>query len=473
MSGILAADTSAGNITLPASDIIMDTFDFDLASSNLDLDDLALDSIIGPPQVGPLQQSVSEDSLAPDGQNAVESQPSSQSLGVNTVTDFTRRRNWAQRIVDEMKDMLLVLSADGRIRYVSPSCRTVAEYQPEQLNGKFLSHFIHKNDQATFIREFNESIATGHRVRFHYRFKKKNDDSFVILEASGHPHMVNEKVTLGTGKEGNPCNGFFLISRPYPTKSCQLLDSFLEHKIESIRLTKRIDDLKFEEEEEEQRLYQQLYQQLDDNDNITTDTEIPNPESTVSPSERGAMLQPGTSGTSGSSHDIHVSGVSDSGINSATQIDNSSYIDGIEIMTGLRYGEGERSRGLSTGETNGSLIQDDADVALLADQLGRSPVDGDKKKKLKTSEEYVCTDCGTLASPEWRKGPSGPKTLCNACGRKFFYFYFYIYLSRQLYIPEIYIFSFLQFYSTILRQTNHQLISSTVRWAKKVKKRQV
>lgn len=395
----------------------MDTFDFDLVSPNLDLDDLALD-IIGLPQVGPLQQSVSEDTLAPpDGQNAVESQPSSQNPGASAVTDFTRRRNWTQRIVDEMKDMLLVLSADGRICYVSPACRTVAEYQPDQLNGKFLSHFIHKNDQATFIREFNESIATGHRVRFHYRFKK-NDDSFVILEASGHPHMVNEKVTLGTGKEGNPCNGFFLISRPYPTKSCRLLDSFLEHKIENIRLTKRIADLKLEEEEEELSLYQQLYRPLDDNDNITTETEILNPEgplgSTVSPStERGAMLPPGTSG---SSHDIHVSGLSDSGISPTTQVDNSSYIDGIEIMTGLRYGEGERSRGLSTGETNGGLIQDDADVALLAEQLGQSPGDGDKKKKLKTSEEYVCTDCGTLASPEWRKGPSGPKTLCNACG---------------------------------------------------------
>jgi DNA-directed RNA polymerase subunit RPC12/RpoP len=43
---------------------------------------------------------------------------------------------------------------------------------------------------------------------------------------------------------------------------------------------------------------------------------------------------------------------------------------------------------------------------------------GDKKfsKKTKAADEYVCTDCGTLDSPEWRKGPSGPKTLCNACG---------------------------------------------------------
>ncbi|ANB13404.1 Gat2p [Sugiyamaella lignohabitans] len=29
---------------------------------------------------------------------------------------------------------------------------------------------------------------------------------------------------------------------------------------------------------------------------------------------------------------------------------------------------------------------------------------------------YVCTECGVKESPEWRKGPKGPKTLCNACG---------------------------------------------------------
>lgn len=27
-----------------------------------------------------------------------------------------------------------------------------------------------------------------------------------------------------------------------------------------------------------------------------------------------------------------------------------------------------------------------------------------------------CHSAGTLESPEWRKGPNGPKTLCNACG---------------------------------------------------------
>lgn len=33
--------------------------------------------------------------------------------------------------------------------------------------------------------------------------------------------------------------------------------------------------------------------------------------------------------------------------------------------------------------------------------------------------EKRCTSCGTSNSPEWRKGPSGQKTLCNACGLRF------------------------------------------------------
>lgn len=30
--------------------------------------------------------------------------------------------------------------------------------------------------------------------------------------------------------------------------------------------------------------------------------------------------------------------------------------------------------------------------------------------------EHVCSECYAVESPEWRKGPKGPKTLCNACG---------------------------------------------------------
>jgi hypothetical protein len=108
-----------------------------------------------------------------------------------------------------------------------------------------------------------------------------------------------------------------------------------------------------------------------------------------------------------------------------------SHFDTVELLTGLHYTEGERSRGISTGEANGSLIRDGSGISIPPE---REASRGDKKKKAKIVEDYVCTDCGksfwmqcnysananlfpgSLESPEWRKGPSGRKTLCNACG---------------------------------------------------------
>ncbi|KAJ0250724.1 hypothetical protein HA466_0140160 [Hirschfeldia incana] len=50
------------------------------------------------------------------------------------------------------------------------------------------------------------------------------------------------------------------------------------------------------------------------------------------------------------------------------------------------------------------------------------------KKKRKTSHTEAdsydgivrkCTHCETTKTPQWREGPNGPKTLCNACGVRF------------------------------------------------------
>jgi len=40
---------------------------------------------------------------------------------------------------------------------------------------------------------------------------------------------------------------------------------------------------------------------------------------------------------------------------------------------------------------------------------------GKKRKKPPT----ICLECGVGETPEWRRGPQGPRTLCNACGLRF------------------------------------------------------
>jgi len=41
-----------------------------------------------------------------------------------------------------------------------------------------------------------------------------------------------------------------------------------------------------------------------------------------------------------------------------------------------------------------------------------------KKKRAKNNQNQtlICHSCGVTSTPEWRRGPDGAKTLCNACG---------------------------------------------------------
>jgi uncharacterized Zn finger protein (UPF0148 family) len=39
-----------------------------------------------------------------------------------------------------------------------------------------------------------------------------------------------------------------------------------------------------------------------------------------------------------------------------------------------------------------------------------------QSKKVLVEPERVCTQCGSTDTPLWRRGPHGPKTMCNRCG---------------------------------------------------------
>ena len=349
--------------------------------------------------------------------------------GGSTLTDFTKRRNWSQRVLEELKDFLHILTPDGRLLYVSPSAKHLTGYSHDELVGKFIVDFIHADDSGIFVREFNESIASGNPLRFFYRFRKA-DNAYTIFESHGHPHLTSDSGAFGPNAPGS-CRGFFMMARPYPTKNASLLDSFLEHKIENERLTKRIADLRKEEQEEieaQQRHYQKKADgqgSVTPSDTLRTESETPGSTSMTSgqSNDYNGMPPPAKPSVSNTAltqqnlDEANASSKPDSINDKMARYEGATHIETIEMLTGLRYRDGERSQGISTGDASPALIRGDAGIAIPVDKEGRG---NDKKKKLKVADEYVCTDCGTLDSPEWRKGPSGPKTLCNACGRKLY-----------------------------------------------------
>ncbi|RAR12266.1 blue light regulator 2 [Stemphylium lycopersici] len=335
----------------------------------------------------------------------------------STLTEFTKRRNWSQRVLEELRDLLHILTPDGRILYVSPSCKPLTGWEPSHVMGRFINEFIHPDDIGIFVKEFNESIASGNPLRFFYRFRK-TDDTWVIFESHGHPHLSTDTNAFAPPNSIN-CRGFFMMARPYPTKNAALLDSFLEHKIENERLMKRIAELKREEQDEQ--------------DDWTRKTE--GAATSMTPSESQATqnmsqadaasyaqmpppAKPAMSNTALTRQNLDealAASRPDSINDKMARYEGANHLETIEMLTGLRYRDGERSQGISTGDASPNLIRGDAGIQISLDRDGRNSADK-TKKKLKIADEYVCTDCGTLDSPEWRKGPNGPKTLCNACG---------------------------------------------------------
>ncbi|KAI9376009.1 hypothetical protein BJX61DRAFT_531222 [Aspergillus egyptiacus] len=324
---------------------------------------------------------------------------------------------WPQRVLDEVRDLFLLLSPDGSVRYASPSSRLVTGFEAEQIEHNMFSRFIHDDDKPVFDRELHECIAMARPLRCHFRLYKP-DNSMCVLEAHGHPHLTP------LNNDGRQfCHGFFIVCRPYHTRSTQLLDSFLERKLENIRLKEYIAQLKKEED-----------------DDINATTQQTKALQMASFSTHRIIAQPCKALASNQSHNPNpipfldptiVSGEDNESSDTTGNIDDlyqglwqtatgsqsedTSHIDEVERRTGLLYGAGEISQGISTGARQARLYQSSGSQTQLQQRSEQQDQrENEPRKRLKG--EYRCTDCGTSNSPEWRKGPDGPKTLCNACG---------------------------------------------------------
>jgi PAS domain S-box-containing protein len=303
-------------------------------------------------------------------------------------------------VVEELKDYLHILDANGRIKYASSSMLHISGYTAPDIQDVFLKDLIHPDDQGVFVAELNESIASGSPLRLFYRFKVK-DGTYAIFETIGHAHIAAARFAPNPNNQSPFCQAVFMMSRLYPTKNASLLDSFLEHKMENERLRRRIAELRREEEAETEESNRQWAQNQDGRSDVapseTTGPSTPFPRGANSASDmQGDRLNPAL--TKENLEGVAASRSSDSLGDKMARYEGNSHAETIEMLTGLRYLEGERSRGITTGGSSPTLVKGDAGIAIPVDRDNRA---GDKKKKLKTAEEYVCTDCGMCAADPW------------------------------------------------------------------------
>ncbi|KAG5637756.1 hypothetical protein H0H81_003323 [Sphagnurus paluster] len=286
--------------------------------------------------------------------------------------EFTKRKRWADLVTTELAEGInIILSVSCSVLYCAPAVTEITGWRENELiDCDFISMIATPDDQAMFRASFEESIEGN--TELHAFVRIKCSEKFqppgpaivqdMLFEIKGQPRSADVEGMF-----------FFATAKPYPSPSrnTEMLFTFLDLKVENDELQRRRLELL-------SRLPQKP-------------AESP---LTVSPSQ------------------IYVTSPIQS--TSATQ-------SGIDA-SGSCYPSVDRSL-MGLGTALGSVLENapselqeyPPSQALVLDEED----EGSRRKKLKktpTGENYVCITCGRTDSPEWRKGPLGPKTLCNACG---------------------------------------------------------
>lgn len=81
----------------------------------------------------------------------------------------------------------------------------------------------------------------------------------------------------------------------------------------------------------------------------------------------------------------------------------------------------ESTRSIAPQMTQILVPEDTQALPLAPREFERETYTPTRKRGRRPSapEDRRCDQCGTEDTPEWRKGPKGPKTLCNACGLQY------------------------------------------------------
>lgn len=448
--------------------------------------------------------------------------------GSSAATDFTKRKGWTGRVVEELLDFVHVLDPEGTILFASSSVQGLTGWKSEELKGRKLAEFVHPQDVASVEREIDRMRSSKGELLTYYRFKTKpkttrsdkkgdksssnenessagdtgeekhksnqrrsevehadaftRDGDYIVFEATGHPyfppepaatpangpsegaknnddsqaevgdskgtskasdadaqkgtvksesmapslstaskaaHPLSQEQTLQTPTSDTASTSraqlqcFFCSARPYPSKNTSMLDSFLELKLENEKLRLLIADMDLTGPDNEHdcnslaaAYHPDLLKQELENEAVAGGWAHPvNPMfGTAAVGPDGRILPTQTGQRPGQASRQNSMGSHPTSPLMRTNSARDEVLAGLGVSAG---NESDEEGAANQGNLNGAGV----------DGAGNAADDARRKKKPKQDDgDHVCTDCGRVDSPEWRKGPLGPKTLCNACG---------------------------------------------------------
>ena len=98
---------------------------------------------------------------------------------------------------DNMTDLIVVTDITGTATFVSPSCRSILGYEPEDLVGSRLAAIMHPDEVDDLIANFRRFCADGAMGRLRWRVRHKTEGRWVWLESN--PSRLTEQPLPGQG----------------------------------------------------------------------------------------------------------------------------------------------------------------------------------------------------------------------------------------------------------------------------------
>ncbi|RAH70995.1 GATA transcription factor LreA [Aspergillus aculeatinus CBS 121060] len=354
-------------------------------------------------------------------------------------------------LVENTDDVIHVLSFEGEFLYLSPSCPKVLEYDAVELVGKGLSTVCHPSDIGPVIRELRACI-TPEPVSVAYRIRKKHS-GYVWFESHGSWHITDRgrqyMVLVGRPRAVYSLDHVAVVGRGglaendlWAKLSMSGIVLYVSSKTRPVLgrlpedlIGKSIQDLMGADTRPQALQALEAArggQQVSFNHKIrhrkghmlqVQTTLLPGdakegapPSFLVAQLRFPKMSTPGASDEPGSSSDL---GLAPTGVDLSGLVGTNRLPAGNQQLASLE----DNTLFTELAPTRGSswqfeLRELEKQNRTLSDEMQRL-ITRRKKRKRKQSTivvEKSCSMCRAKTTPEWRRGPSGNRDLCNSCG---------------------------------------------------------
>ncbi|KAL0936706.1 white collar 1 [Colletotrichum truncatum] len=411
----------------------------------------------------------------PPTANAVEPE-NGQTLGVDDVSTLLQqfspkgavsdwhKQSWDKMLLENTDDVVHVLSLKGLFLYLSPSSKRVLEYDATELVGNSLSTVCHPSDIVPVTRELKDATA-GNSVNIVFRIRRKQS-GYTWFESHGSlffEHGKGRKCIILVGRK----RPVFALSRRDLEAHGGIGDSELWTKISvsgmflfvssNIRslLDLQPDSLVGTSMQELMRResraeFGRAIEKARRGKIVTCKHEVHNRRGQVlqaqttlypgdaSEGQKPTFLLAQTKLLKASSRAIAPAATPPGSVKSASHAQATQPT----ISTDLQKTGPISTSGSNTvpGNQDAALAADDNIFnelrttkcsswqfelrqmekvnRILAEELGGLLSNKKKRKRRKGVGNVVrdCANCHTRNTPEWRRGPSGQRDLCNSCG---------------------------------------------------------